>query len=152
MTNKTLDFPVNLKEIKALDFLTVTSGVVPTSETIKLYRPDTTGFFGGYNLINKNSNEYIGYLKVYTTDKPEAWRFDSNNEIFCAIELVQQDIAVWDIIKIGLKEDVLIGFIGQNFHYKKGQTIYADFGKYDGTFWITDGKISKLEIRRINKE
>ena len=149
VTNIKLGVPINLKEIKTLDFLTVTSGVVPNSETNKLCKPDTIGFFGGYNLINKNTNELIGYLKVFTTDKPETWRFDNNNEIFSAIELTGQDVSVWDSIKIGLIENKLIEFIGQNFHYKKGQTIYADFGDYDGTFWIDKGKISKLEIRNI---
>ncbi|MBN2348530.1 MAG: hypothetical protein JXJ22_06830 [Bacteroidales bacterium] len=149
VTIKKLGIPINLIEIKKLDFLTVTSGVIPISKTDKLCRLDTTGFFGEYTLINKNTNKIFGNLKVFTTDKPENWRFDNNNEIFSVIELIGKDISLWGELTVGQTESDLKEFIGQNFHYKKGQTIYADFGDYDGTFWINNGVIEKLEIRKI---
>jgi hypothetical protein len=144
-----LGLPVSLKDLKKLDCLTTTSGVIPKSETSKLCKPDTNGFFGEYVLINKNKNKIIGYLKVYTTDKPEMWRFDSENETFTAIELIGDEIRIWGKITVGTTEIDLEKFIGQNFHYKKGQTIYADFGDYNGTFCINNGKIEKLEIQIV---
>ncbi|MFI5220347.1 MAG: hypothetical protein ACHQNT_12755 [Bacteroidia bacterium] len=145
--------PVPLNEIKQLNFLETTSGVAVISETKIFCKPSEAGFFGFYYMFNKTKQpwDYIGILKVHTTDKPEKWRFDTKNEIFVEIELENTDISVWDSIKVGVSEGGLMKFIGDNFHYKKGTIVYAELGDFKANFTIADDKISKLKVGRYCK-
>ena len=145
---KIVDPPVDIKMIKNLPFLTTTSGVVPVKETKKLCKPAMSGFFGHYQLINKNNKSFIGQLFVYTTDKPGNWRFDTNNEAFAEIQLVSNEIKVWDSLGVGTNKKDLLAFIGQNFQRQKGTVLQTDIGDYSAYFTILADTVSRLLIRK----
>jgi hypothetical protein len=140
--------PVSIDELKSLEFLITTSGVVPNSETKRLCPKDSIGFFGFYTLINKNTQEYIGTLNVHTTEKPENWKYDSRIEKFASITLLNNDVKIWGKAFIGMSTKQVLDFVGDRFHYTKGQTMYSDFGGYDGSFWFARDTVNKIEIKK----
>ncbi|PTB97261.1 hypothetical protein C9994_03535 [Marivirga lumbricoides] len=140
------DQPLIINEIKSLDNILFTSGIVPHSDTNRFCKPDSSIFFGFYILINKELDEQIGTLYIHTTDSPENWRADSKNEKFESIRLFSDDIVIWDSLKVGLSENELKQFVAKQFHYKKGQTIYADFDEFEGFFTIRNDSVVSLEI------
>ncbi len=145
--NKKFPEPLNLKNIKNLEFLTTTSGVVAHSQVESLCKQDEEGFYGFYYLINKEKkHRKIGLLTVYTTDKPENWKFNSENESLSIIELQTDDLKVWDSIAVGISQSKLLNFIGKNFHYKKGSTLYTEIGEYKSSFTISKDTISEILI------
>lgn len=145
--------PINLTEIKNLEFLTTTSGVVPHSELESLCKQEKEGFYGFYHLINKDQKyRMIGLLTVYTTDQPENWKLNSKNESLSILELKTNDIKVWDSISIGTDQSKLLDFIGNSFHYKKGSTLYAELGEYKSSFIISKDTISGIRIVKSCKE
>ena len=145
--------PINLTEIKNLEFLTTTSGVVSHSELESLCEQNEEGFYGFYYLINKNEKYRImGLLTVYTTDKAKSWRFTSKNESLSMLELKTHDIKVWDSIAVGIDQSQLLNFIGTNFHYRKGNTLYAELGEYKSSFTISNDTISRIKIVKSCKE
>ena len=121
--------------------------VVPHSDTSRFCNPTKNGFFGFYSIIDKKNDEQIGTLYIHTSDKPENWKSDSQNETFTSINLLSNDIVIWDSLKVGLTQSELNNFIANQFHYKKGQTVYSDFGKYEGIFTMRNDSIVKLEIK-----
>ncbi|WP_130287496.1 hypothetical protein [Aquimarina brevivitae] len=144
---------INLTETKSLEFLTTTSGVVPHSDLESLCKQEKEGFYGFYHLINKDQKyRMIGMLTVYTTDKPESWKFNSKNESLSILELKTDDIKVWDSIAIGTEKSKLLDFIGTSFHYKKGSTLYAELGEYKSSFTISNDTISGIKIVKSCKE
>ncbi|KAA1240784.1 hypothetical protein [Aquimarina sp. RZ0] len=145
--------PINLTEIKNLEFLTTTSGVVPHSELESLCKQNEEGFYGFYHLINKNKKYWMmGLLTVYVTDKPESWKFNSKNETLSMLELKTDDIKVWDSISIGISQSKLLDFIGTSFHYKKGSTLYAELGEYKSSFTMSKDTVSGIKIVKSCKE
>ena len=144
----TLADPINISRVKALDFLTTTAGVIPEAEAAKFCPVDTVGFLGFYHLINKQTLKQLGMLTVSCGDKPENWRYDTKNERFVAIELNGNAIKVWDRELIGMTKELLLKFIGPRFHYLKGQTMFVDFGDYEGVFWLKGKVVYKLEIKK----
>ncbi len=147
--------PVNIKNIKKMINIATTSGVLPTSESANFCRPTGNGFFGHYQLITKNNSKYplIGQLIIFTTDKPQEWKFDNNNETFVEIKLVSSDIKVWESISIGSTEKEVLQFIGSNFHYKKENVLYCEIGIYSANFVIIKNKVTQLTVGKycINK-
>jgi hypothetical protein len=141
--------PISIDELKSLEFLITTSGVVSDSEAKRLCPKDSIGFFGFYTLINKNTQEYIGTLNVHTTEKPKNWKYDSRIEKFASITLLNNDVKIWDRAFIGMSKKQVLDFIGHRFHYTKGQNMNSNFGGYDGSFWFTNDTVNKIEIRRI---
>ena len=146
---KILNEPLNIYDLKIQRNLLITSGVIPISETKRFCKTDSVGFFGFYTLIDKSSSERIGKLNIFTTVMPENWKLESNNEKFVSIETRSNKIKIWNIDFIGMSENELLDFIGERFHYKKGQLIYSSFDKFDGAFWIKNDTIEKLEIKRV---
>jgi hypothetical protein len=140
--------PLSIDELKSLEFLITTSGVVPDSDAKRLCPKDSVGFFGFYTLINKNTREQIGTLNVHTTEKPENWKYDSRIEKFASITLLNNDVKIWDRAFIGMSKKQVLDFIGHRFHYTKGQTMYSNFGVYDGSFWFTKDTVNKIEIKK----
>ena len=102
----TLVDPININRLKALEFLTTTFGVIPYAESAKLCPVKSPEFFGFYHLINKQTSKQFGILKVYCTEKPENWQYDTKNETFVAIELYGNDIKAWDQEFIGMTKEV----------------------------------------------
>lgn len=152
--NKEFNYPVDLKKLLSEDFLETTSGVIPKSETKNFYKPFETGFFGSYTLLNTNDTtekRYIGNLIVFTTEQAENWRQDSENQFFVEIELEQPIIFVWDSISVGISENKLLDFIGDNFHYKKGTLIYSELGDYTCNFYIVADTIRQIKIGKYKK-
>ena len=49
---------------------------------------------------------------------------------------------------IGMTKEMLLKFMGSRFHYLKGRTIYADFGEYEGIFWLKNKIIHNFEIKK----
>jgi hypothetical protein len=140
--------PISIDEIKNLDFITTTSGVIPKSETEKLCSTDTNGFFGFYTLINRFTNKQIGELKVFTADEPTHWKKDTENEKFAAIKVLSNEIKVWNLTLIGLTKSELNQITKDRFHYLKGQTMYVDFNGFDGTFNFRSDTVNTFEIKR----
>jgi len=140
--------PISIDEIKNLDFIITTSGVLPISETEKLCPKDTNGFFGFYTLINRNTNEQIGELQVFTTDEPTEWKKDTNNEKFAAIKVFSNEIKVWNLNMIGATKSEVDKIAKDKFHYLKGQTMYVDFNGFDGTFNFRNDTVNTFKIKR----
>jgi hypothetical protein len=140
---------IDINEIKGLDFLTTTSGVIPLSETKFLCKPDAAGFFGFYSLINKHTNTLFGYLKVYVPESSKAWRFDSDNEYFSSIELVGSDIELLNKFKVGMSEYQLMESLGSSFDRKHEGVVYASFKKYVGSFCIDEARVKKVTVHRF---
>ncbi|MEM7551818.1 MAG: hypothetical protein AAF363_19210 [Bacteroidota bacterium] len=134
--------PVNLDSIKNLDNIEFTSGV--ETKTCKI---ETEGFFGFYGFIDMERREPFANLIVLTTDQPEKWRADSNNEQFVSLELFSRKLIIWDSLRVGLTIAQLNNFINEQFHYKKGQTVYADFDRYEGIFQTRSDTIMSFQIK-----
>ncbi len=146
VTKAYLSTPIEIYELKNLNGLTITSGVVSHSDINELcVQGDSSGFYGFYYLIDNSINKPLGTLKIHTTD--ENWKFDSKHERFAEIILESNRVSVWDSIKVGLSEKKLNDFIGNRFHYKKGTMIYSELDSYEGIFVIQKDTISKITIR-----
>ncbi len=141
--------PIEIEKLLNLEFLETTAGVLSPKESKKFCTQKETGFFGSYTLIQrdeKNENSFIGYLTIFTTDKPEKWRQDSKNQKFIEIELHHPTITLWEKIKVGISERELLKFIGNNFHYKKGKLIYSEIKPYTCEFEIESELVKSLKV------
>ncbi len=147
-----LSEPVILEELKRPYQKYSTTGVLIHSEAEKLCPIDSTGFFGCYNLINKDNLEIIGELIVFTNDKPKYWHFNSKNETFISLSTQSSAIKVWNQSFINMSYSDLKVFIGERFHYKKGQTVYGDFGDFEGAFNLKNDTIFEFKINRKCKK
>jgi len=147
-TKSKLSEPVDIVDLKSLEWLTTTSGVVPHSELKNLcVQNDSLGFYGFYFLIDKTVVRPIETLKIHTSQHNKKWNFDSKKEQFVEINLTSNKITIWDSIKVGLSEEKLKQFIGERFHYKKGTMIYSDLDSYEGIFIIANDTIIELTIK-----
>jgi hypothetical protein len=151
--NKTFGEPIDIKELKGLTFLTVTSGVLPHSESKTFCKPSDHKFFGHYQLIDKSDDKFgfIGQLVVSVPNKAESWTYENDYETFVEIKLESRKIIAWKEIGVGTKETHLKSFIGDNFYYKKGTTIYAELGDYTLNATIFGDTINKLTVGRYCK-
>jgi len=140
--SRVFEQPIDLDSIKNLNNIEFTSGV----ET-KPCEIETEGFFGFYGFIDMEEREPFANLIVLTTDQPKKWRADSKNEQFVSLELFSSKLIIWDSLTVGLTGTQLNNFIGQQFHYKKGQTVYADFDRYEGIFQLRNDTIQNFEIK-----
>jgi len=140
--NRVFEQPVDLYSIKNFKNTEFTSGV----ET-KICDIETEGFFGSYGLIDMKESKPFANLIVLTTDQPEKWRADSKNEQFVSLELFSEKLIIWDSLRVGLTLVQLNNFIGEQFHYKKGQTVYADFDRYEGIFQARNDTIVSFELK-----
>lgn len=146
--------PVDILKLLNLNFLETTSGTLSKNERKRYLQANETGFFGSYELFYRHEDKewsYIGYLVVFTTDKPDHWRQDSKNQKFIEIELEHPCISIWDTIRVGVSEKYLMKFIGNNFHYKKGNSIYAEIGEYSCDFTIINDTINRLKVGLYNE-
>ena len=153
--NKEFSCPIDLKKLLREDFLETTSGIYRASETEEFFKPSISGFFGSYTLLNKNGprgKKYIGDLIIYTTERAENWRQDSDNQFFIGIKLEQSTISIWDSVKVGISEKTLLDFIGENFHYKKGTTIYSELGDFSCSFIIKGDSVSFISVIKYKKD
>lgn len=146
--------PVDIKIIKNLPNILTTSGVLQTNETENLCRQSSTGFFGRYFLVRKQTgvkDPIFGQLIVYVTGKADNWKYDNNNETFAQLTLTSGQIKLWDKIKIGTSQKELLNFIGKNFHYKKGTIIYSEINEYTLECTVLADTINKLTIAKYCK-
>jgi hypothetical protein len=151
--DKTFGEPINILELKRLTFLTVTSGVLPHSESNTLCKPSDHKFFGHYQLIDKSDDKFgfIGQLVVSVPNKAESWTYENDYETFVEIKLESKKIRVWKEIGVGTIETHLKSFIGDNFNYKKGTMIYAELGDYSLNATILGDTINKLTVGKYCK-
>lgn len=153
INNETIDKeysqPINISDIKKLDFLMTTSGVLPISKAKFLCNNEKDGFYGFYSLIHKDKKQLMGLLTVYTTDIAGNWGYDSTNETFSSIELTTSDIKVWDSINVGISKSELLNFIGTNIYAKEDETIHIDLGEYFSSFAISNDTISSIKIIKL---
>lgn len=89
---------------------------------------------------------------VFYPGKAENWKFDTIDEILLELITESQSIKVWNKNLIGISVKELNEFIGQNFHYKKGQTYYADMGDYECIIYFKNELTYKLRIKRKCKK
>ncbi len=146
-----IELPIDIYELKKLPFLETTSGCVTISETKKFCRPDTAGFFGHYQLLNKTNPfdyKFIGQLIVYTTDKPGNWRFDTSNETFIEIELKSPVIKVWTGIGVGTTETELLDFLKHKNYYRQDSEIKAEISGYSTIFYLISDTVNYLKISK----
>jgi hypothetical protein len=140
--------PIDILELKGQTFLTVTSGVWPHSESKTFCKSSDHKFFGHYQLIDKSDGkfEFIGQLIVSVPNSAEGWTYDNDYETFVEIKLESNKIRIWNELGVGNKESHLKKFIGDNFSYKKGSTIYAELGDYSLNAIILGDTIYKLTV------
>ncbi len=150
---KTIEVPVDIAELKRSPFLSVTSGVLPYSESKAFCQPQKHSFFGHYQLIDKSDDQLglMGRLIVSVPNKTKKWSYESTDETFVEIKLASKKIKVWKEIGIGTKEDQLNSFIGDSFHYKKGTMIYAVLGDYTLNATILVDTIHELTVGKYCK-
>jgi hypothetical protein len=150
---ETFGEPIDILVLKGQTFLTVTSGVWPHSESKTFCKSSDHRFFGHYQLIDKSDEkfEFIGQLIVSVPNSAEGWTFDNNYETFVEIKLESNKIRIWNELGVGNKETHLIKFIGDNFSYKKGTTIYAELGDYSLNATILGDTINKLTVGKYCK-
>jgi hypothetical protein len=144
---------IDVPNLKNSPYIVTTSGVLPKSETNKFCKIESErkGFFGFYELFDKNTYDYLGQLKVYTTDKPEKWKLDSENEIFVEIEIISNKIKLNENFGVGISRKKIIEFIGQNSYTLSEDTLETNIGSYiayftfksDTVYWLKIGKYCK---------
>lgn len=139
--NRIFNQPIVLDSIKNFENIEFTSGV--DSYHCEL----NEGFFGGYYLIDKDVNQQFANLTVLAKVTPHEWFADLNNEQFVSIEIFTKKLVIWESLYNGLKRDKLDEFIGNQFNYQKGQTVYADFGKYEGIFNLQNDSVLSFTIK-----
>lgn len=142
--------PIDIQEFKK-SLNSFTSGVLATQDSKDFCNPDNTKFFGFYFLLGRGGCGPFGTLTISLPHKPKKWLADDPNEEFEEIKLNTNEVKVWDSVSVGMKEKDLIKFIGSNFHYKKGTTIYTELGDYSASFTIDSDTICKLKIGKYCK-
>jgi len=141
--------PINIKELKNRFHEATTSGIVPHSEIKNYCIPDTTGFLGLYNLSTIDTGfSLIGTLTVFVTGKPEEWHYDNNSEEFAGIMIWSNKIKIWNEITVGSTKNDILGFIGNTFHYTKGQTLFCELGDYHANFTIIEDTVARISINK----
>lgn len=143
--------PVDIYEVKHLPFLYNTCEIWSASRSKELYCPDRSKYFGRYYLVNNTNWVRFGELVVFTTDKPQDWKYENNAETFAEIKLETADVKVWDSIGVGTKEKDLIKFFGKNKYYKMGTDLYCDLGEYTASFTILADTVNKLTVGKYSK-
>jgi hypothetical protein len=149
----TENFMIDVPNLKNHPFIVTTSGVLPRSETNKfcMAESESKGFFGCYQLFDKNSYDYLGQLKVYTTDKPEKWKLDSENEIFVEIEIISNKIKLNENFGVGISRKKIIEFIGQNSYTLSEDTLETNIGSYLAYFTFKSDTVNWLKMGKYCK-
>lgn len=146
--------PININEVKALDFVYLTSSTL-SKQKLKYACEADAGLYGQYYLINKhNSTEdepYFGVLKVHMPDNSKIWRADAKNEEFKALKLLRNDIPVWDSIFVGTDSVYLHSFLKGYYAKEEADMQLFVVGRYDAKFLIKNATVDEIEIvKRCN--
>ena len=56
---------------------------------------------------------------------------------------------IWDKISIGATKSDILEFIGNEFHYQKGQMLFCELGDYSVNFTIKEDIVTKIVIEKI---
>jgi hypothetical protein len=139
-------FKINAVDIKTHYRGYSTSTILNDENTYQLYKPDTVGFFGEYILIDSTSLERIGSLIVFNSCSPQNWRYDNDDDIFIMLDYTKGDMSFFNGIRIGLNECEVQEKLKNRFHYKKGTSVHAEIDNYSIDLYITDSKVSRIEI------
>lgn len=137
--------PINIHKLKE-SLKSFTSGVLSTPDSKVFCNPENMKFFGFYFLLGHRGGGPFGTLTISLPQKPKTWVADDPQEEFEEIELNSNEAKVWDSVSVGMPEKAIIKFLGKNFHYKKGTTIYSELGNYSAAFTIQADTISKLKV------
>lgn len=142
-----LNLPVIKKKYQEFS----TSGILPKKEQKDLYKSDSIGFYGFYNLIDSLSMDLHGFLIVYNKGIPQNWRYDNTDDIFILLDYLKGDLTFFNGIKIGLKERELLEKLKDYFHYKKGTMIHSDIDNYSTDIYLENDTISRIKIEYKHK-
>ena len=144
-------YQLNLIEIKKMHQKYSTSGILSKKGQTDLYRPDSIGFFGSYNLVDSVSMDFCGLLVVYNKGIPQNWKYDNSDDIFILLDYQKGDLTFFNGIKIGLKEKELQEKLEDFFHYKKGTMIHADIDNYSTDLYLENDTLSRIRIEYMIK-
>jgi hypothetical protein len=139
-------YRLNLTTIKKKYQEFSTSGILSKKEQKDLYKPDSIGFYGFYNLVDSLSMDLCGFLVVYNKGIPKNWKYDNTDDIFILLDYQKGDMTFFNGIKIGQQELVLQEKLKDCFHYKKGTMIHADIDNYSTDLYLDNDTISRIRI------
>ncbi len=145
LVGKNYGEPFKLTEFKKNFSKYSTTGIVSKSDSLCQF--NEFGIYGSYNLIDNFKSDYYGELIVFYPGKAETWKFDSTNEKILELTTESNLIKLWNRKLIGISLKDLNDFIDKNFHYKKGQTYYADMGDYECILYFKNELTYKLKIK-----
>lgn len=146
--------PININEVKNLDFVDFTSGISPKSSLNEVCATDT-GYYGSYFLINKSNKNieqpYFAKLIVHIPEKPKIWRADSKTEQFKRLTLYTNDIVVWDSIFIGLDSTNLFNSFNRYTFTEDNGSVIFNLHTYWVRFKFNNSSITEIDIEKICK-
>jgi hypothetical protein len=147
-----LDEPIDVFEIKNLDWLTTTSGVASNTKNLKFCDWKEEGFFGFYFLIDQEKKGGpVGRLTVHAKDK-NGWQFDNRTDEFARIELQTNRIKVWDEIGVGSTKSQLLDFLKPYDITTSDSIVKSRLDNYSAEFTIVSDTVNRLIIERNCKE
>ncbi len=150
--------PFDITQLKITDRFDFTSGGLPKKDLQEYCENAEKGFFGRYNLIDRQSNlepPIVGTIDIYKSGKMSSWRASDTNQTVWKINLKTDVISVWDSVHIGLPRDKVVQFGQSNkgFCMKKGDFYYScDFNNFSVVYNFKNDTLTEMTITRNCEE
>ncbi|HZF99968.1 MAG TPA: hypothetical protein VEY71_03160, partial [Chitinophagales bacterium] len=84
-------------------------------------------------------------LMVYATNELD-WSNASADERFVEVTLKEDNLAVWDSVKVGLSQDELYRMLGGDGWRTEGTSHFRGLGEYGAEFIVIDGVVSQIRV------
>jgi hypothetical protein len=151
--NKTFELepPLDITSLSEVEQLDWNSGVANSKNEYCYNSSD--GHYGFYSLIDKrklktnNIDEIlVGRILIHRKKSKSVWTEKDTTQKIQRIELRSDILTLWQELKVGLSNEDLLNFIGDNFHYQKGTVLYAELPGYNCNFTILSDTIAEIII------
>ena len=141
--------PLDLAALKRANRFNVTSGKASLDwvSKWKYCKPVAPGFFGFYYVSDKQAplKGSFALLMVYAADELD-WSNAQANERFVEITLKEDNLAVWDSVKVGLTKDELYRMTGSDGWSTEGSSHFNKFGDYGAEFIVIDSVVTQIRV------
>lgn len=143
--------PIDIFQLKKLDFISTTSGVLSHTDSKDFCAPTDHQFFGQYFLLDRadEQSEILGKLIVSVPKRVKVWTYENDYESLVQLELESNKVSLWNKIRVGTSDSELMNFIEPYFSYKKGVFIYAWLGGYALAAEMEGTAVKKLIVTKI---
>ncbi len=143
--------PVNLTEIKNLDFLELRTHSINAKDST-FHCGYKKGTYGTYEFLKRAATgrkEVIGTVLVYAAVSEPSWQQGNADEVFMSIKVTAKEIPLWNMLYVGMSVDTLLSLTPVMHYEKKSDTHVLKGNKFVARFTINNETVNNISVTTL---